>query len=48
MSRTSDDLGAPYDFFDDNDIAVRRSRWKDVLGGGELMTDQTNSPKDHP
>ena len=26
------DLGAPYDFFDDNDIAVRRSRWKDVLG----------------
>jgi surface carbohydrate biosynthesis protein len=28
----SDDLGAPYDFFDDSNVAVRRSRWKDVLG----------------
>ncbi len=44
------DLGAPYDFFDDNDVASRQSRWKDVLevSPGNMMTDQTNPPRDHP
>lgn len=35
------DLGAPYDIFDDDDVASRRSRWKDILEASARTTPQS-------